>query len=72
MPPAIPESTLDDLIRSLEAVKPTLPTVEDSYRMGWDYAINGPNDRNCRFRLFATPEHTRAWEKGKTEALMGR
>jgi hypothetical protein len=40
--------------------------------MGWDYAINGPNDRNCRFRLFATPEHTRAWERGKTEALMGR
>jgi hypothetical protein len=49
-----------------------LPTVEDSYRMGRDYALNGPNDYNCRFRLFATPEHTQAWETGKLDAATGK
>lgn len=65
----LPESAFDNLIRTLEAIKLTLPTVEDSYRMGRDYAFNGPNDYNCRFQLFATPEHTRAWEDGKLDAL---
>ncbi len=65
---AIPESAFDNFIRSLEAIRTALPTVEDSYQMGRDYALNGPNDHNCRFRLFATPEHTQAWERGRSEA----
>jgi len=27
---------------------------------------------NGRFNLFATPEHTRAWERGKLDALTGK
>lgn len=68
----LPESAFDNLIRAIEAMNPTLPTVDDSYRMGRDYALNGPNDCNCRFHLFATPEHTRAWERGKLDALTGQ
>ena len=70
--PTLPESAVDNLIRALEAMKPILPTVEDSYRMGRDYALHGPNDSNCRFHPFATPEHTRAWERGKLDALTGQ
>jgi hypothetical protein len=40
----LPESAFDNLIRAFDAMKPILPTVEDSYHMGWDYALNGPND----------------------------
>jgi hypothetical protein len=47
------------------------PGVADGYRMERDYALNGPNEDNCHFRLFATPEHTRAWEKGKADAAAG-
>jgi|HubBroStandDraft_3_1064219.scaffolds.fasta_scaffold1033538_1 hypothetical protein len=68
----LPESAFDNLIRALEAMKPALPTVEDSYQMGRDYALNGPNNYNCRFQLFATPEHTHAWEKGNLDALTGQ
>jgi hypothetical protein len=68
---SIPESVLDNFLRSLELMQPTVPTVHDSYRMGRDYALNGPNNSNCRFRLFATPEHTRAWEKGRCDARTG-
>jgi hypothetical protein len=59
--PVLPESLLTPL-----------PSVEDAYRMGRDYAFNGPNETNCHFRLFNTPEHTRAWEKGKTDAAAGK
>jgi hypothetical protein len=67
-----PQSAFDNFIRAIEAMKPTLPTIDDSCRMGRDYALNGPNDCNCRFHLFATPEHTRAWERGKVDALTGQ
>jgi hypothetical protein len=39
--------------------------------MDRDYHLNGPNHHNCYFRLCATPEHTRAWEKGKADAAAG-
>jgi hypothetical protein len=58
--PALPEPLL------------ALPTVEDAYRMGRDYHINGPNEDNCHFRLFATPEYTQAWEQGKADAATGK
>ena len=58
---ALPES----LIRPL-------PTVEDARRMGYDYARNGANEANCHFRLFASPEHLRAWEQGKADAQSGK
>lgn len=43
------------------------PTIEDAYRMGKDCARNGPNEQNCHFRIFRSPEHTKAWERGKAE-----
>jgi hypothetical protein len=49
-----------------------LPSVKDAYRMGRDYATNGPNQDNCHFRLFSTPEHLQAWEKGKVDAATGK
>jgi len=75
----LPESTPARFIPSNEAMKPgpgggqaALPSVEDAYRMGRDYALSGPNEGNCHFRLFATPAHTRAWEKGKADAATGK
>ncbi len=38
-----------------------------AYEMGRDCAIRGPNGSNCDFRMFATPERTKAWERGKAE-----
>lgn len=55
-----------------ESMLAPLPTVKQAYRMGRDYALNGPNQDNCHFRLFATPAHTQAWEKGKVDAATGK
>ena len=38
------------------------------YRMGKDCAINGANETNCHFAIFATKEKTKAWERGNKEA----
>lgn len=35
------------------------------YDAGYDAGLNGPNERNCHFSLFDTPEHTKEWERGK-------
>jgi hypothetical protein len=40
--------------------------------MGFDYARNGANQTNCHFRLFASPDHLRAWEQGKADAQSGK
>jgi hypothetical protein len=69
--PPLPESALRRFIPSNEAMKP-LANVEDAYRMGRDYVLSGPNEDNCHFRLFATPDNTRAWEKGKIDAATGK
>jgi hypothetical protein len=47
---------------------PKVDPIQWAYAMGRDCALNGPNQTNCHFSLFATPEQTRAWEKGKAEA----
>ena len=38
------------------------------YRAGFDCGINGANEENCHFGLFATPEQTKEWERGKKVA----
>ena len=38
-----------------------------AYLMGKDCAKNGANEVNCSFRIFSTPEKTKAWEKGRNE-----
>lgn len=67
----IPASLLALFTRSNEAVTLPLPAVEEAYRAGRSYHLNGLNAHNCDFRLFATPEHMRAWEKGKDDAAAG-
>lgn len=42
-------------------------TEEHAEAMGRDCSINGANDKNCHFSLFANPTLTRAWERGKSE-----
>lgn len=39
-----------------------------AYEMGLDCGTNGPNIVNCNFRIFATPEQTKEWERGKKDA----
>ncbi len=35
------------------------------YHAGYDCGVNGPNEVNCYYGFFATPEFTAVWEKGK-------
>lgn len=35
---------------------------------GYDCGKNGANMTNCNFRIFATRELTKAWERGKARA----
>ena len=36
-----------------------------AYEAGKDCALNGANQENCDFRIFSSPEKTKAWENGK-------
>jgi hypothetical protein len=38
------------------------------YLAGFDCGKNGPNISNCHFHNFATPEMTKRWEHGKSDA----
>ena len=40
------------------------------YRAGFDCKRNGANLINCNFRLFATPEQTKEWERGYKNAIL--
>jgi len=40
---------------------------EEAYNLGYDCGINGPNLTNCNFKIFSTPENTKAWERGKKD-----
>lgn len=35
---------------------------------GYDAGKNGADTENCHFSLFAKPEYTKAWERGKARA----
>lgn len=41
------------------------PDFKHCFEMGRDAKLNGPNTTNCHFRLFRTPDHTKAWEAGQ-------
>lgn len=36
-----------------------------AYRMGYDAGVNGSDEINCNFRIFATHESMKEWERGK-------
>ena len=56
------DRSLKSLLELIGAQEPTLEYCEE---MGRDCALNGANTTNCNFRLFRSPEHTKAWERGK-------
>lgn len=39
------------------------------YKMGYDAGLNSPNEINCNFRLFNSPEQTKEWERGNKKGL---
>lgn len=51
-------------------IEMTPPKVDSdhAYKMGYDCGINGANKTNCHFSIFSSPENTKAWEKGKSDA----
>jgi len=60
---------------NIEAFQKLIPVTkineEHAERMGFDCGKNGPNQTNCHFSIFGSPELTRAWEKGKKRAQAG-
>lgn len=43
--------------------------ITEEYKMGYDAGKNGANTTNCNFRLFATREQTKEWERGNKAGL---
>lgn len=39
---------------------------------GYDAGFNGVSFRNCHYGLFATPDHTQAWEDAKQKGEADR
>ena len=56
----------------LETLLKPAPSVDYAYVMGHHCGEHGPNEVNSHFSLFATPEHTKAWEEGKADAAAGK
>ena len=60
------------LPESLDSLLPDEIDAEFTYVMGHNCGQYGPNQVNSHFRLFATPELTAAWERGKADAEVGK
>jgi len=43
--------------------------LQHAYEMGRNANFNKPDEVNCDFRIFSSPAKTRAWERGRDEAL---
>lgn len=43
----------------------TQSSQQGAYEAGRDCGLNGPDTRNCHFRIFGSPEQTKSWERGK-------
>lgn len=57
--------TLEDYFKSF-----AFPKIDEeyAYNAGYDSGRNGSNQENCDFRIFSTPENTKAWERGRAKA----
>lgn len=42
---------------------------EEAYNFGRDAGINGANTTNSNFSIFAKPELTKAWVKGRDKRI---
>ena len=47
--------------------EPRCDPVKSAFKAGYDCAVHGANTSNCHLSLFATPELTKEWERGKQE-----
>lgn len=44
-------------------------TLKEAFQLGLDCGMNGATEKNCDFRIFATPELTKEWERGNNLGL---
>lgn len=42
-------------------------TFENAYEAGFDAGNTAPNDSNCHFGWFSSPERQREWERGNAD-----
>ena len=49
-------------------IPPTV-TPGQAYEYGFQCGEIGVTIENCHFSIFSTPENTKEWERGKTDAL---
>lgn len=59
---------------NIEAIQKFLNGIPKSdekvcFAMGYDSEMNGADEKNCHFSLFSSVERTRAWERGKAQAV---
>lgn len=45
---------------------------KEAEKFGYDAGKNGADTINCNFRIFATKELTKAWERGKARAELNK
>ncbi len=55
----------------LSQIIPERRNLKEAYNAGYDCVEQGPNERNCHFALFSSPEMSRAWDQGKFDADSG-
>jgi ribosome modulation factor len=58
---------------SLEYTKQFIQSIPTSnekiaWAMGYDYGMNGADEKNCHFSLFSSHANMKAWEAGKKQA----
>jgi hypothetical protein len=53
-------TTIREMIKQVVSVK-------DAEVYGFEAGYNTPNETNCHFSIFATPELTAAWERGNKQ-----
>lgn len=53
-------------------IRPSTDRNAHAYRMGYDAGMNGANETNCHFSIFATPERTKQWERGNADGSRAR
>ena len=46
--------------------------IKTPYEAGFDAGVNSPNEDNCNYSWFNTPENTKQWEMGNKAGLNTR
>lgn len=53
-----------DVLNFIKEANKYRGNLKKCYEMGFDAGLNGANEENCHFSLFATREMTDAWTQG--------